>query len=76
MRDELRDFIDHSLAYEYPFDLAFSMAQLAKSCVAHDLNARPTMSDIFLILSKILSSSLDWDPSNDFQTSGSLSLAI
>ncbi|RVX15846.1 Protein LYK5 [Vitis vinifera] len=73
VRDKLRGFIDPCLAHEYPFDLAFSMAQLAKSCVAHDLNARPTMSDIFVILSKILSSSLDWDPSDDFQASGSLS---
>ncbi|CBI40796.3 unnamed protein product, partial [Vitis vinifera] len=75
VRDKLRGFIDPCLAHEYPFDLAFSMAQLAKSCVAHDLNARPTMSDIFVILSKILSSSLDWDPSDDFQASGSLSHA-
>ena len=74
VRDKLRGFIDPSFApHEYPFDLAYSMAQLAHSCVAHDLNARPTISDVFLSLSKILSSSLDWDPSDDFQPSGSLS---
>lgn len=71
VREKLHDFIDPSLRYEYPLDLAFSMAQLAKSCVAHDLNSRPAMPEVFMTLSKILSSSLDWDPSDERERSRS-----
>ncbi|KAF8406779.1 hypothetical protein HHK36_008871 [Tetracentron sinense] len=72
VREKLRGFIDPSLRHEYPLDLAFSMAQLAKNCVAHDLNSRPTMAEVFMSLSKILSSSLDWDPSDELEHSRSL----
>ncbi|XVF42755.1 hypothetical protein PTKIN_Ptkin01aG0389700 [Pterospermum kingtungense] len=75
VREKLKNFIDPPLRPEYPLDLAFSMAQLAKICVAHDLNARPHMSDVLVTLSKILSSSLDWDPSDEFQRSTSLTRA-
>ncbi|KAB1203485.1 Protein LYK5 [Morella rubra] len=71
VREKLRGFIDHSLGQEYPLDLAFSMAQLAKSCVAHDLNTRPAIQEVFMTLSKILSSSLDWDPSYELEQSTS-----
>lgn len=74
VREKLGEFIDPCLrAHEYPLDLAYSMAQLAKSCVAHDLNSRPTMANVFTILSKIMCSSLDWDPSDEFDHSTSLS---
>ncbi|XP_043711390.1 protein LYK5 [Telopea speciosissima] len=74
VREKLRGFMDPSLRNEYPLDLAFSMAQLAENCVAYDLNSRPAIPDVFLSLSKILSSSLDWDPSdNNLQNSGSFS---
>ncbi|WCJ44794.1 Protein kinase superfamily protein [Euphorbia peplus] len=72
VRQKFCDFVDHSLGNEYPMDLAFSLAQLAKSCVAVDINARPPISQVRITLSKILSSSLDWDPSldhNSFSTS-------
>ncbi|XP_041017675.1 protein LYK5 [Juglans microcarpa x Juglans regia] len=72
VRDKLREFVDPSLGHEYPLDLAFSIAQLAKSCVAHDLNSRPAMSEVFATLSKILSSSLDWDPSDELERSTSI----
>ncbi|KAG4121917.1 hypothetical protein ERO13_D11G235800v2 [Gossypium hirsutum] len=75
VREKLKNFIDPSLGPEYPLDLAFSMAQLAKICVAHDLNARPSMADVLVTLSKILSSSLDWDPSSEFERSTSLTSA-
>ncbi|OMO99808.1 hypothetical protein CCACVL1_03621 [Corchorus capsularis] len=75
VREKLKNFIDPALRPEYPLDLAFSMAQLAKNCVAHDLNARLSMSEVLVTLSKILSSSLDWDPSDEFQRSASLSSA-
>lgn len=73
VREKLRGFIDPSLRNEYPLDLAFSMAQLAKNCTAHDLNARPSISEVFVTLSKILSSSSDWDPSDELNNSRSLS---
>ncbi|KDP36715.1 hypothetical protein JCGZ_08006 [Jatropha curcas] len=63
VRDKFNRFMDPSLGNHYPLDLAFSLAHLAKSCVAYDINARPSMPQVFVALSKILSSSLDWDPS-------------
>ncbi|KAJ0086578.1 hypothetical protein Patl1_06915 [Pistacia atlantica] len=60
-REKLRGFIDPSLRNEYPLDLAFSMAQLARNCVDYDLNARASMSELFITLSKILQLS-DWYP--------------
>ncbi|KAE8699253.1 hypothetical protein F3Y22_tig00110584pilonHSYRG00417 [Hibiscus syriacus] len=75
VREKLKNFIDPSLRPEYPLDLAFSMAELAKMCVAHDLNARPSISEVLVTSSKILSSSLDWDPSYEFDRSTSLTSA-
>ncbi|KAK1555856.1 hypothetical protein Q3G72_032388 [Acer saccharum] len=72
VREKLRGFIDPSLKNAYPLDLAFSIAQLAKICVARDLNARPSMSDVFITLSKIVSSLSDWDPSDELDNSRSL----
>lgn len=73
VRGKLRDFMDPQLKHEYPLDLAYSVAQLAKDCVSQDLNSRPQMTQIFVTLSKILSSSLDWDPSDELEHSRSLS---
>ncbi|KZV27413.1 LRR receptor-like serine/threonine-protein kinase [Dorcoceras hygrometricum] len=69
VREKLGEFIDPRLGEEYPLDLAYSMAQLAKNCVANDLNDRPTVPQMLMVLSKILSSSLDWDPSHEFYSS-------
>ncbi|EEF52943.1 protein LYK5 [Ricinus communis] len=63
VRHKLCGFMDPSLGKQYPLDLAFSLAQLAQTCISHDINARPSVSQVFISLSKILSSSLDWDPS-------------
>ena len=41
VREKLGGFMDPNLRYEYPLELAYSMAELAKRCVARDLNARP-----------------------------------
>ncbi|XAR64306.1 Non-specific serine/threonine protein kinase [Bertholletia excelsa] len=73
VREKLGGFMDPSLGKEYPLDLAYSLAELARSCVAHDLNSRPTMAEAFMTLSKILSSSLDWDPSDELENSRSQS---
>ncbi|XP_050376113.1 protein LYK5-like [Argentina anserina] len=61
--DKMKGFMDPSLMSHYPMELAFSMAQLAKSCVAPQINSRPTMAQASATLSKILSSTLDWDSS-------------
>lgn len=72
VREKLRDFMDPHLRRNYPLDLAYSVAQLAKNCVAPDLNTRPPLAEVFVTLSKILSSSLDWDPSDELEHSRSL----
>lgn len=64
VRENLRQFMDPRLGEEYPLELAYSMAELARSCVAHNLDARPNVSEVFMALSNLLSSSLDWDPSH------------
>ncbi|KAL5101666.1 hypothetical protein RYX36_005993 [Vicia faba] len=61
-REKLRGFMDPNLRDEYPLDLAYSMAEIAKRCVHRDLNSRPNVSEVFMVLSKIQSSTLDWDP--------------
>lgn len=73
VREKLRGFMDPNLRDEYPLDLAFSMAEIAKRCVARDLNSRPNVSEVFMILSKIQSSTLEWDPSDDLERSRSVS---
>ncbi|KAL6982574.1 hypothetical protein U1Q18_015964 [Sarracenia purpurea var. burkii] len=70
VREKLRGFIDPSLGDKYPLDLAYSLAQLANDCVARgDLNSRPVISEVFMTLSKILSSSMDWDASDELNHS-------
>lgn len=72
VKEKLQNFIDHTLGADYPLDLAFSMAQLARNCVAYDLNDRPSMAEVLIAVTKILSSSLEWCPSNNFQSPSSL----
>ncbi|XP_045829463.1 protein LYK5-like [Trifolium pratense] len=71
VREKLRGFMDPNLRDEYPLELAYSMAEIAKRCVAKDLNLRPNVSEVFMVLSKIQSSTLDWDPSDEFERSRS-----
>ncbi|WVY91934.1 hypothetical protein V8G54_037448 [Vigna mungo] len=73
VREKLRGFMDPNLRDEYPLELAYSMAELAKRCVARDLNARPQISEVFMTLSKIQSSTMDWDPSDELERSRSVS---
>jgi len=56
VREELMGFMDSNMGNEYPLDLAYSMAQLALKCVDQDMNSRPSMSEVSMILSKIYSS--------------------
>ncbi|PKA56570.1 Protein LYK5 [Apostasia shenzhenica] len=60
--NKLRRFIDHRLGDDYPFELAFAMAELAKRCVARDPAARPNMMEVLVSLSAICNSTLDWEP--------------
>ncbi|CAJ1971140.1 unnamed protein product [Sphenostylis stenocarpa] len=73
VREKLRGFMDPNLRDEYPLELAYSMAELAKRCVARDLNSRPQISEVLMTLSKIQSSTLDWDPSDELERSRSVS---
>ncbi|XP_057441683.1 protein LYK5-like [Lotus japonicus] len=73
VRDKLRGFMDPTLRDEYPLDLAYSMAEIAKRCVAHDLNSRPNISEVLMTLSKVQSTTLDWDPSDELERSRSVS---
>ncbi|EOA28483.1 hypothetical protein CARUB_v10024693mg [Capsella rubella] len=72
VREKLKEFMDPSLGNEYPLELAYTMAQLAKSCVATDINSRPLVAQVLTTLSMIVSSSIDWEPSHDLLHSGSL----
>ncbi|KAK4753088.1 hypothetical protein SAY87_021886 [Trapa incisa] len=65
VRDKLRGFMDVSMRNEYPLDLAFSTAGVARRCVEYDMNSRPSMEEVLMALTKIFSSSTDWDPSSN-----------
>ncbi|XP_038984152.1 protein LYK5-like [Phoenix dactylifera] len=64
VRSKLRSFVDPYLQNDYPFDLAFAMAELAMRCVTRDPASRPSMTEVFLSLAAVYNSTLDWDPSN------------
>ncbi|XP_057975628.1 protein LYK5 [Malania oleifera] len=74
VREKLGGFIDGGLGGEYPMEMAYSLAELAERCVADDLNLRPAMSDAFAVVSRLLSSTLDWDPSDELERRRSASL--
>jgi len=65
VREKLHAFMDPTLRGEYSLNMAYSMAEIAGRCVANDHNLRPIVSEVLVILSKIQSSSLNWDPSDE-----------
>ncbi|KAJ4799138.1 Protein kinase [Rhynchospora pubera] len=71
VRSKLREFIDPCLQSDYPFDLAFAMAELAMQCVAREPGSRPGMGEVLVSLSGIYNSTFDWDPSDYGKSSGS-----
>jgi hypothetical protein len=73
VREKLQEFMDPGLGEKYPLELASSVAQLARSCVAHNLDRRPPVSEVFMALSSLLWSSVEWDPSHSHDTSLSVS---
>lgn len=69
-RGKVREFMDPRLKGDYPLDLAVAVASLAARCVAREPRARPAMKEVFVTLSAVYNSTLDWDPS-DYGNSGS-----
>lgn len=65
VREKLQGFMDKRLGEDYPLEQAYTMAVLARTCVARNVDARPPVSEVFVALSALRSSSLDWDPSQD-----------
>ncbi|XP_020592581.1 protein LYK5 [Phalaenopsis equestris] len=65
VRSNLRGFIDRCLRDDYPFDLAYATAELAKRCLSRDFNSRPTMNELLISLSAIYNSTLDWNPEGE-----------
>lgn len=72
---KLQAWMDPLLQGAYPPDTAFRVASLAKMCVDPDPALRPSMKDITYALSKILSTSLEWESSTVF-TSGVSDVSI
>ncbi|RHN68934.1 putative protein kinase RLK-Pelle-LysM family [Medicago truncatula] len=64
VREKLHAFMDPTLRGEYPLNMGYSMAEIAKRCVANYHNLRPNVSEVLVILSKIQSSSVNRDPSD------------
>ena len=69
-RAKVRAFMDPRLHGDFLMDLALAMAALALRCVATEPRARPAMDEVFVSLSAVCNSTLDWDPS-DYGTSRS-----
>ncbi|KAL6888821.1 hypothetical protein ACP4OV_009847 [Aristida adscensionis] len=69
-RGRVRAFMDPRLHGDYPLDLALAVASLARRCTASEPRARPSMNEVFVSLSAVYNSTLDWDPS-DYGNSGS-----
>ncbi|CAN6277827.1 unnamed protein product [Urochloa humidicola] len=69
-RAKVRAFADPRMHGDYPMDLALAVAALALRCVAREPRERPAMDEVFVSLSAVYNSTLDWDPS-DYGTSGS-----
>ncbi|CAN6271768.1 unnamed protein product [Urochloa humidicola] len=69
-RAKVRAFVDPRLHGDYPMVLALAVAALALRCVAREPRERPAMDEVFVSLSAVYNSTLDWDPS-DYGTSGS-----
>ncbi|OAY65277.1 Protein LYK5 [Ananas comosus] len=71
VRRNFRGFVDPYLQSDYPFDLAFAMAELAMRCVSREPGARPSIGEVLVSLSAIYNAASDWDPS-DYSHSGSM----
>lgn len=69
-KEKLKGFMDPALKDEYPLDVAFAMAELARACVNEDLNRRASINEIQMSLSAWLS---DSSHSRDLESADSYS---
>lgn len=66
--NELGAWIDPRLQNAYPRDIAWSVASLAKTCVATDPAQRPDMKEISFRLSKLCQASQEWESSTRYNS--------
>eukprot|EP01018_Ginkgo_biloba_P031979 Gb_09697 [translate_table: standard] len=72
-KEKVKGLMDPGLQNEYPLDMAFSVAQIAKACVDQELGRRPTINEIVMALSRMLSTSFDWEsPSLDSENNNEI----
>ncbi|KMT08518.1 hypothetical protein BVRB_6g138010 [Beta vulgaris subsp. vulgaris] len=67
----MKEFVDTSLADDYPVDIAYSMLVLVDRCLRKDPGSRPTMDEVLQIVSKTLTTSLIWGSSTSASISSS-----
>lgn len=67
-KESLKAWMDLRFQNMYPLDCAYSVALLARSCVADDPSARPHIRDVAYTLAKVLEISLEWEPSAVLET--------
>lgn len=66
-KEKLKGWMDRRLQNAYPLDCAYSVALLARSCVADDPDARPSTREVAYTLAKALETSLEWEPSSTIE---------
>lgn len=54
-KEKLKDFMDSKLKDDYPLEMAFAMAGIARACVHEDLNSRLGIAEIQMAISTWLS---------------------
>ncbi|KAG5563213.1 hypothetical protein RHGRI_005838 [Rhododendron griersonianum] len=62
-KENLGEVMDPSLQESYPAELAVFVAGVADSCIKNDPSARPGMAEIVQSLSRIMTTSLNWEKS-------------
>lgn len=72
-KEKLSEFVDPSLKGNYPAELTVFVAGLVDSCIKKDPFARPDMDEIVQSLSRIMTTSLNWEFSNSMQGFNSFS---
>ncbi|XP_072950380.1 chitin elicitor receptor kinase 1-like [Typha angustifolia] len=60
-REHLRRLVDERLGDDYPIDLVYKMALLAKACTQDNPHLRPSMRTVVVSLMTLSSNTEDWD---------------
>ncbi|KAJ8567195.1 hypothetical protein K7X08_019403 [Anisodus acutangulus] len=68
-KENLSNFIDHSLQGKYPTELAIAMVGLIDNCIRKDPSHRPSTDEIVQSISRFMTATHSWEMS--FSTSGS-----